>query len=106
MLEPIRAALAEIGQKYADSRIYHCRIEATRMEEDRCLLAGTVLDQETFAAVTGELAGHFPARTFDTSRVKVLRQATNQYLTIHYSQRDSSYIIFDCSVIFKMIFDC
>jgi gamma-D-glutamyl-L-lysine dipeptidyl-peptidase len=82
MLEPIRASLAEITQKYADTRTHHCRIMATEMADERCILTGTVLDQQTFEAVTSELWHHFPSLPFDTSQVKILRQTAVRYLTV------------------------
>lgn len=81
-LEQIQTALADICKKYADTRLQHCRLTATTLENSHCLLTGTVLDAETYAYVTAGLTERFPAVTFDVSGVQVLRQPGAPLLTV------------------------
>jgi SH3-like domain-containing protein len=82
MLDPIRAALADISRKYHDTRIQRCQVEAVSLEQSHCRLAGNVLDRATLDTVTAELAAHFPRLVFDTSDVQVLRRSTPRHLVV------------------------
>ena len=82
MLEQIRTALADAAQPYRDTRLYHCQVEATALQEDRCVLSGTALDTETQTTVTTALAARFPTLTFDTDAVRVLRASDPGLLTV------------------------
>jgi len=73
MLKQVRAALDELTRQYRDSRLYRCQIDVAALDGDRCRLSGTVLDKETCMAVTMALADRFPAKTFDSGDVQVLR---------------------------------
>lgn len=81
-LNPIQATLAEICHPYADTRLHHCRIEVTTLENNHCALTGTVLDADTYAHVTAALAERFPELTFDVSGVRVLRRPDAQLLSV------------------------
>jgi uncharacterized protein YgiM (DUF1202 family) len=81
-LNPIQTALAEICQPYADTRLHHCRVEATKLENNHCALTGTVLDADTYAHLTAALAQRFPTLTFDVSGLQVLRRPESQLLTV------------------------
>ena len=81
-LEQIRAALLETSQRYRDTRIHHCQMEAAAVEGDRCTLVGTLLDEEALATLMGTLADHFPEITFDSGGVQVLRTRSPQFLTV------------------------
>jgi cell wall-associated NlpC family hydrolase len=82
MLDPIRAALADISQQFHDNRTQRFQVEAVSMEKSRCRLTGNVLDKATLDSVTAELATHFPRLVFDTSGVEILRQATPKHLVV------------------------
>ena len=81
-LNQIQTALAEICQPYADTRLHHCRVEATTLDNNHCALRGTVLDADTYAHLTAALAERFPALTFDVTGVHVLRRLEAQLLTV------------------------
>jgi cell wall-associated NlpC family hydrolase len=83
MIELIRAALVDVSQAYRDIRTQYCRVEVSDLNEERCLLAGTVLDEGTLTAVTHSLAAQFPNITFDAANVQVLRQAKPKLLTVN-----------------------
>lgn len=82
MIEQIRAALTDAAQAFSDTRLYHCQVEARELAESRCFLAGTVLDGGTLTAVTHQLSTQFPAISFDTGAVTVLRQSPARLLTV------------------------
>ncbi len=82
MIEQIRTALTDIAQAYRDTRVHHCRVEATALQGGRCVLSGTVLDMETHTAVTTALAARFPALAFDADAVRVLRASRPELLTV------------------------
>jgi SH3-like domain-containing protein len=81
-LNQIQTALAEVCQPYADTRLHHCRVEATNLENNHCALTGTVLDADTYAHLTAALAERFPQLTFDVSNLQVLRRPEGQLLTV------------------------
>lgn len=82
MIEQIRAALADATHEYRDTRTHHCQVEAAELLGERCVLAGTVLDEATLTAVAHHLATQFPTFTFDTTGVQILRQARPRLLTV------------------------
>ena len=82
MLDPIRAALADISQQYNDNRTQRCQVEAVSMEQSHCLLTGNVLDKATLDSVTAELSTLFPRLVFDTNNVQVLRQPSPQHMVV------------------------
>lgn len=73
MLEQIRRALDEVAQDDGDTRVHHRQLTAAALDGNCCLLAGTVLDEQTRANVRAELAMRFPGITFDTRDLQVLR---------------------------------
>lgn len=73
MLQQIHAVLDNFAQTQRDSRIHLCRLEAESVTAGRCTLAGVVLDDETLSAAQAALLSSFPALSFDTSAVQVLR---------------------------------
>ncbi|MFZ0547710.1 MAG: C40 family peptidase [Candidatus Promineifilaceae bacterium] len=82
MLDPIRAALVDISQKFNDNRTERCQVEAISLEKSRCLLSGNVLDKATLDSVTADLSNLFPRLVFDTNKVQILRQATPKHLIV------------------------
>ncbi len=82
MLETIRTVLAEALQAYADTRTHYCKLEATVLENNRCSLAGAVLDQATQTEVLSALQARFPGITFDITAVRVLRNPANPTLAV------------------------
>jgi cell wall-associated NlpC family hydrolase len=82
MLAAIRDYLNTLTQAYNDSRIHHCRLEAVHFEDGRCRLAGAVLDTDTAAELFLALATRFPATTFITNEVRILRRAAPTLLTV------------------------
>lgn len=82
MIEQIRAALTDVTQAYRDTRTRYCPVEAGELAGERCMLAGTVLDEATLTAVIRHLSTQFPAITFDTTGVQILRQAKPILLTV------------------------
>ncbi len=82
MLDTIHAALAEVLQSYADTRIHYCKLEATALENGRCALAGTVLDATTRDAMLSALQTRFPDVIFDTAAVRVLRGPATPTLAV------------------------
>ena len=81
-LDLIRTTLAEIARPYGDKRTQHCRVEATAWSGKRCTLVGAVLDVDTATTLLLGLATRFPATTFDTAGVRVLRAAEPRLLTV------------------------
>jgi glycine C-acetyltransferase/8-amino-7-oxononanoate synthase len=82
MFDLIRSALTAAGQRFQDTRIHFCQLEARAFEQGRCALSGTVLDAATLAAVTADLAGRFPAVAFDVSAVEILREQSPRSLVV------------------------
>jgi cell wall-associated NlpC family hydrolase len=82
MLETIREYLNTLIQPYSDARVHHCRVEAVHFADGRCRLTGAVLDTDTAADLFLALATRFPAVTFVTDEVRILRQANPTLLTV------------------------
>lgn len=82
MIETIREYLNTLIQPYSDARVHHCRLEAVHFADGRCRLVGTVLDTDTAADLFLGLATRFPAVTFVTDAVRILRQANPTLLTV------------------------
>ncbi len=78
----VRAALAAIAQKYSDTRICHCQMEAEVVVDGVCTLSGSVLDGETLTAVVEPLVEQFPDLAFATAAVQVLRAIPEQFLQV------------------------
>ncbi|MCB9443957.1 MAG: C40 family peptidase [Ardenticatenaceae bacterium] len=82
MIEQIQTTLTDILQDYRDTRTHHCQVEAAELVGERCVLRGSVLDMATLTAVTTTLSFQFPALTFDTTDVQILRQTKPTLLTV------------------------
>lgn len=82
MLDPIRAALKDIGRQYNDTRTQRCQVEAVALEKSHCQLAGDVLDRATLDTVLSELTARFPRLVFDTSQIEILRQSKPKHLVV------------------------
>ena len=79
ILVQVRAALAEVSQKYSDTRLCHCQLEAEAVGENGCALVGSVLDGETLTAVHDTLTEQFPDLAFTAGAVRVLRSQPGQF---------------------------
>lgn len=82
MIETIREYLNTLIQPHSDTRVHHCRVEAVHFADGCCRLVGTVLDTDTAADLFLGLATRFPAVTFVTDEVRILRRPDPTLLTV------------------------
>lgn len=80
--DTVQTILNNVRQRFADSRIYHCQVEAADITGNTVYLQGEVLDRETLAAVKSELATQLPDMAVDSTAVQVLRQPKPSYLVV------------------------
>lgn len=73
MIPEIQAALTDVAHAF-DFRVQHCQLTAVSLQETRCQLAGTVLDEVTLAEVLNGVAHRFPQLAWDTAAVTRLRR--------------------------------
>ncbi|MCU0500234.1 MAG: C40 family peptidase [Anaerolineae bacterium] len=74
MSEQIATVLAEFGQSFGDTRTQLCQVAAAILDDEHCVLSGSVLDRETLDSVVTTLRDRLPGLTFDASSVEVLRR--------------------------------
>ncbi len=74
MNEQVSAVLAEIGKLFGDTRTQLCQVQAASLDDERCVLTGSVLDRETLDSALAILRDRLPGLTFDASSVEVLRR--------------------------------
>ncbi len=82
MLSKIQTTLADAHKQFDDTRINHCKLLVSSLENDRYMLTGSVLDVGTLTAVTTHLKAHFPTITVDTASINILRKATPNWATV------------------------
>lgn len=80
-IQPLKDALAEAKQPFADSRFHLCEIEI-ESAGDQARLQGRVLDETTARAVLGTVRHRLPEADLDTSGVQVLRKPDARFLTV------------------------
>jgi gamma-D-glutamyl-L-lysine dipeptidyl-peptidase len=82
MLENVRAAVAEIGARYADTRVCYFEVNVEPGEGNQFRLSGAVLDPAAYAALADTLIEKFPDLCFDAGDVRVLHSPTPETVAV------------------------
>jgi len=82
MLETIQALLAGLQKKYKDARLHIFSVQVAALDGQNLTLSGKVLENSYLADLHSVFSQQLPDIHLDTSAIRVLRQPSNEILTV------------------------
>lgn len=82
MLETIQALLAGLQKKYKDARLHIFSVQVAALDGQNLTLSGKVLENSDLADLHSVFAQQLPDIHLDTRAIRVLRQPSNEILTV------------------------